>query len=120
MKSTVGVSRCSPPVAARLAAFEALRMIFSPGRRFRVPYRHSVSTRLSVPRMASMNRCIVCFFCLFPLLAVAQGATSPPSLVIVAEVRVDRFVDRVEALGTLKANESIRIRSWRINGVRLD
>lgn len=29
--------------------------------------------------------------------------------VIVAEVRTDRFVDRVEALGTLKANESVSV-----------
>jgi len=54
---------------------------------------------------------------LFPLLllvSLAQAAPStkqadPPISVIVSEVRLDRFVDRVEALGTLKANESVSV-----------
>lgn len=44
------------------------------------------------------------------LLPAAQAAEAPkPVPVIVAEVRTDRFVDRVEALGTLKANESVSV-----------
>lgn len=56
-----------------------------------------------------MNRFLVYLLCLFPVLAAARDA--PPALtpVIAAEVRVDRFVDRVEALGTLKANESVSV-----------
>ncbi len=54
-----------------------------------------------------MYRLIVYLLCLFPMVAPAQGTTSPPAPVIVAQVRVARFVDRVEALGTLKANESV-------------
>jgi membrane fusion protein (multidrug efflux system) len=42
-----------------------------------------------------------------PVLAQPQDAKPVP--VIVSEVRVDRFVDRVEALGTLKANESVSV-----------
>jgi membrane fusion protein (multidrug efflux system) len=43
--------------------------------------------------------------------ATAQGQekTSRPVSVIVSEVRVDQFVDQVEALGTLKANESVSV-----------
>ncbi|MGC1951700.1 MAG: efflux RND transporter periplasmic adaptor subunit [Gammaproteobacteria bacterium] len=55
-----------------------------------------------------MNQLIVSLVCLFPVMVAAQEPT-PPAPVIVAEVRVDRFVDRVEALGTLKANESILV-----------
>jgi membrane fusion protein (multidrug efflux system) len=43
---------------------------------------------------------------------IAQAASPPetkPATVIVSEIRVDRFVDRVEALGTLKANESVSV-----------
>jgi membrane fusion protein (multidrug efflux system) len=44
------------------------------------------------------------------LLAVTSTATgAPPPSVIVAEVRLVDFVDRVEALGTLRANESVRL-----------
>ena len=44
------------------------------------------------------------------LLPNAQVAEAPkPVPVIVAEVRSDHFVDRVEALGTLKANESVSV-----------
>ena len=55
-----------------------------------------------------MNQLIVYLLCLLPVITAAQGPMpSPPAPVIVAEVRVERFVDRVEALGTLKANESV-------------
>lgn len=36
-------------------------------------------------------------------------AEAPPPSVIVAEVKLDRFVDRVEALGTLRADESVEL-----------
>jgi membrane fusion protein (multidrug efflux system) len=44
------------------------------------------------------------------LLAISPPATgAPPPSVIVAEARLVDFVDRVEALGTLRANESVRL-----------
>ena len=39
----------------------------------------------------------------------ALAAADEPPAVFVAEVRVDDFVDRIEALGTLKANESVAL-----------
>lgn len=50
------------------------------------------------------------------ILSVHLGAVSPvysqqPTPVIVSEARVDTFFDRFEALGTLKANESITVTS---------
>jgi membrane fusion protein (multidrug efflux system) len=49
-------------------------------------------------------------FGLLALIPTAWGAEGArPVAVIVAEVRMDRFVDRVEALGTLKANESVSL-----------
>lgn len=47
----------------------------------------------------------VLIFSFFP----AWGQQASP--VIVKEVKVDRFVDRVEALGTLRANESVDLTS---------
>ena len=48
------------------------------------------------------------------LTSLAHAASPPaqeakPIPVIASEVRVDRFADRIEALGTLKANESVTI-----------
>jgi len=40
-----------------------------------------------------------------PVSATSAGSSAPA--VVVSEVRKDRFVDRLEALGTLKANESV-------------
>lgn len=40
---------------------------------------------------------------------LAAADAAPPTAVIVAEVRFDELVDRVEALGTLRANESVSI-----------
>ena len=53
-------------------------------------------------------------FSLFVLVPLAHAGPPPKQgqkqvPVIVAEVRSDRFVDRVEALGTLKANESVSV-----------
>jgi membrane fusion protein, multidrug efflux system len=53
-------------------------------------------------------------FSLFVLVPLAnagppQKQEAKPVPVIVSDVRVDRFVDRVEALGTLKANESVSV-----------
>ena len=56
-----------------------------------------------------MNRLIIYSLCLVPLLAAGKDAAPPPVPVIIAEVRSDRFVDRAEALGTLKANESVLV-----------
>ena len=55
--------------------------------------------------------------CLIGILAFASvaqaappaGEAPNPIAVIVSDVRTDRFVDRVEALGTLKANESVSV-----------
>lgn len=48
---------------------------------------------------------------LIPLLQAAPPPTqaAKPVSVIVSDVRVEPFVDRVEALGTLKANESVSV-----------
>jgi membrane fusion protein (multidrug efflux system) len=50
---------------------------------------------------------ILSLLCL--LASTAAPAAQDPIQVIVAETRADRFVDRVEALGTLKANESVSL-----------
>ncbi len=42
-------------------------------------------------------------------LAAKDAPKPPPTPVIAAEVRVEPFADRVEALGTLKANESVNV-----------
>ncbi len=61
--------------------------------------------------MRSVSDFLCALFLLVPLAHAAppptQAAKAVP--VIVSEVRVDRFVDRVEALGTLKANESVSV-----------
>ena len=61
--------------------------------------------------MSPFNKHMLWFFVLVPSVQAApppkQAATPIP--VIVSEVRVDRFVDRAEALGTLKANESVSV-----------
>lgn len=44
---------------------------------------------------------------LFSAFAAAVVAAPPPPQVVVAEVRKEPFVDRVEALGTLRANEMV-------------
>ena len=41
------------------------------------------------------------------IISFSSAWCQQPAPVIVKEVRVDRFVDRVEALGTLRANESV-------------
>jgi len=43
------------------------------------------------------------------VVAVSQPAETPKAAVIAAEVSREQFVDRVEALGTLKANESVAV-----------
>lgn len=57
------------------------------------------------------NTAFRCFLVLLPLLipiSIAAGERPAPQ-VIVAEVREADFVDRIEALGTLKANESVAL-----------
>lgn len=41
--------------------------------------------------------------------AVSQSFARPPSPVIISEAKLDSFVDRVEALGTIRANESVEL-----------
>ena len=51
--------------------------------------------------------------CAFALGAEPANAQSqpkgPPQTVVVAEARLDRFVDRVQALGTTRANETVAV-----------
>ncbi len=54
-----------------------------------------------------MNHWFFYLLCLAALFAAGQGMAAQPVPVIVAEVTSDRFTDRAEALGTLKANESV-------------
>lgn len=52
-----------------------------------------------------------------------QAADRPPPGVIVSEVRVDHFSDRLEALGTLVANESVELTatvSETVNAIHFD
>ena len=44
-----------------------------------------------------------------PAWAAQKPASAPPAPVIAAEVRTEPFADRVEALGTLRANESVSL-----------
>ncbi|MEW8563563.1 MAG: efflux transporter periplasmic adaptor subunit, partial [Candidatus Thiodiazotropha sp.] len=41
--------------------------------------------------------------------AIAWSAEKQPPLVIIAEVAEEDFIERIEALGTLKANESVEL-----------
>jgi membrane fusion protein (multidrug efflux system) len=52
-----------------------------------------------------LPRILLAALALFPL----GLAAAPPTPVIVAEVRLGRFEDRVEALGTLRANEMVEL-----------
>jgi len=57
-----------------------------------------------------MGPFVISSLSLLLLIPAARAAEAPkPVPVIAAEVRSDRFVDRVEALGTLKANESVSV-----------
>jgi membrane fusion protein (multidrug efflux system) len=68
---------------------------------------------LAIPRLNITNRVIwlplVSLFMLPALSYAAPPKQTKSSPVIISEVKVDRFVDRVEALGTLKANESVSV-----------
>jgi membrane fusion protein (multidrug efflux system) len=60
--------------------------------------------------MRLMAPLTVVFVAVVGLAPAARAAeATKPVPVIVAEVRMERFVDRVEALGTLKANESVSV-----------
>ncbi len=58
------------------------------------------------PATPPLSRWIPLLLVMLPLLLQGAYAASP---VIVTEARIDRFEDRIEALGTLRANESIII-----------
>jgi len=49
------------------------------------------------------------FACLVPPVPAADKDNRPATRVIVSPVREDRFADRIEALGTLRANESVAL-----------
>lgn len=59
-----------------------------------------------MPLAGSHRRVLLCGL-LILCSASVTAAPSPPPPVFVAEARLDQFVDRVEALGTLRANESV-------------
>jgi membrane fusion protein (multidrug efflux system) len=64
------------------------------------------------PEISSMGPLLIraLVLMLVSIAAVLEAAEAPgPVPVIAAEVRRDQFVDRVEALGTLKANESVSV-----------
>jgi len=66
-----------------------------------------MSTRIAC---MPLGHALFILLCLLPTLGHAQARSAPPPpKVIVAEVKSDHFVDRVEALGTLKANESVAV-----------
>ncbi len=50
-----------------------------------------------------------CLVSLVPFYAGAEERKAPP--VVVAEVKESQFVDRIEALGTLRANESVDVKA---------
>jgi membrane fusion protein (multidrug efflux system) len=54
-----------------------------------------------------MNHWFLYLLSLVALVTAGTGMAAPPLNVIVAEVRSERLADRAEALGTLKANESV-------------
>ena len=64
------------------------------------------------------------FLCAATLLAgTVQSAAPPPASVIVSEVRLEDFADRLEALGTTLANESVRLTATvteTVSAVRFD
>ncbi|MES9972493.1 MAG: efflux RND transporter periplasmic adaptor subunit [Candidatus Thiodiazotropha sp.] len=51
----------------------------------------------------------LCMLLLLSVSTLVWSAEKPAPLVIVAEVTDDEFVERIEALGTLKANESVEL-----------
>ncbi len=57
------------------------------------------------------SRCVGLLFLLLPPLATPATPASTPTAVLVAEARTEPLAERVEALGTLKANESVAITS---------
>ncbi len=56
-----------------------------------------------------MNHLVTYLLGLIVLFAADHGMAAQPVPVIVAEVHSEHFVDRAEALGTLKANESVLV-----------
>lgn len=58
-------------------------------------------------RRSDIPTTTLAFSLLLPLVTAAAAPTAPPPAVFAAEVKSDRFTDRLEALGTLRANESV-------------
>lgn len=67
--------------------------------------------RIRISNGKSPLRQIVFFLFITILLVISAitTAASPPPMVIVAEAKLSDFSDRVESLGTLRANESVRL-----------
>jgi len=64
---------------------------------------------LSVSIMKSNFKLLLLFVPLVPLLAPGSLRAAPPPKVIVAEAKEKDFSDRIEALGTLRAAESVEL-----------
>ena len=56
-------------------------------------------------RLGHVGLGLLLFYCLVAM----AGAATPPTPVFAAEVKRDAFEDRIEALGTLRANESLAL-----------
>lgn len=64
-------------------------------------------TRISLMRLSNHTYSILLVVSLIVSSSFATGAAPPPPAVFVAEVKLAQFADRLEALGTLRANESV-------------
>lgn len=63
-------------------------------------------------RAAQWGLCVILASLALPGIPTARGADpAEPKVVFVVEAKVDEFVDRIEALGTTKANESVDVTS---------
>jgi len=61
-------------------------------------------------RATRWGLCLILAVLALPGLSAAQGAgPEDPKVVFVAPARIDEFVDRIEALGTTRANESVDV-----------
>ncbi|MES9850053.1 MAG: efflux RND transporter periplasmic adaptor subunit [Candidatus Thiodiazotropha sp.] len=78
-----------------------------------IPARNNVDVTLVTPMAGkySANGLLVwpCLLFLILISTSGWGADKPAPLVIVAEVLEDDFIERIEALGTLRANESVEL-----------
>lgn len=66
---------------------------------------------MPIPTRAALSRRLAPLLFLALCLPFATDAADPATSVIVAAARVERFEDHIEALGTLRANESVELSS---------